>query len=147
MNIKEIFLFSIFINISVVIFCVIFKSNLFLINTQISYFSAGFVIFITYITYKKSILKNAKIYAKTTQNKKDKEVSYKVISKIFRGQNLFSYLSIYRLVGYLILSFSIIFMIEHKIFNAVGYITGVSIIPISIVVLFGFRFMYPKKIS
>lgn len=140
MDIKKILIFSIFVDIAVVILSFLLQDNIFLLNTQIAYLCVTFVIFTSYMTYKTSIMQSAKLYSDT-----GKKVSHKESKKIFRVKNLLSYISIYRLAGYATLTFTILYLMNNQLFNAIGYIAGVSITPFSIILYLAFSIMLKKK--
>ncbi|WP_281950696.1 hypothetical protein [Nitrosophilus kaiyonis] len=164
------FLVLIFLDTILIFYFLFTKNYLYLLNSQIAMIASLFVTYASFLGYKKVVIKKSKEYINIddrdvidkiedrfdlySEEKKENEIDAK---KVFEEEkqklknskenlkNFFmtsgGFLSIYRIISYLFLIFSILFLINNKEFNAIAYFIGLSIVPISALItsLVGFK--------
>ncbi len=157
-NLKKYFLSFLFVDIFVIIFGLFFKDKNFLISSQVGFISSVLVIISSFYGYKKMIEQKIeqgdipveiedeldkiddkyelyqkeeniqKIIELERQNNKGLKKSLQNLQK-----NFFGAISPFRLLSYLFLILSFLYLNAHHLLNIFGYILGISIV--SIVVL------------
>jgi hypothetical protein len=120
----------------------IFYDNVFLLNTQCAYIASSLVVYATYKSYYKNIITNSNLYAQAINI--DEEIDEIEDTRGLRLKSIGSYFSFYRIFGYLVLIFSVIYLIKYNLFNAIGYMVGVSLMPFSIILYYLYLFIKSK---
>ncbi len=147
-NIKKQLFIYIILDIFIFIFS-IFKGYTWILNTQIAFLSSLSIVLLSFLSYVKNVNKQVKLvgdliddkdiidelndpyelYEDTdtkTKNKAEKiKISMKNLSKS-KGAAV----SFLRLIGYLILIAGFFLLVKIKLFLAIPYIIGISIIPV-----------------
>jgi hypothetical protein len=115
---------------------------------QISTITSSIIIYATYYSYKKNIHNNTDIYLNLKD--KDKQVEDEDedenLKKVFKAKSYISYISLYRIAGYIVFIYSLLYLMDEKLFNAIAYMIGISVLPISIIITLLIKTLNKKEI-
>ncbi len=160
---RKFFLILIVLDLVLIFYFLINKNYLYLLNTQIAMISSLIVTGGSFLGYRRLVLKRAKEqnilddkdlidkiddpYNLYEEEPKESQMDAKQIfeeekkrlkspKQSVKNFILTSggFLSIYRIFGYLFLVVSVLFLIDKKMFDAIAYMTGLSLVPISALV-------------
>ena len=161
---KAIKLFAI-VDAIVIIICLVNTNMLWLINTQVAFFSSLFVTLGSYLGYRKNILNRVKTHKNFDDNydevdkmddpydlyspniEQQEELSKDDIKQIIKenkpkGNNIKSFIgglsgmaSIYRIIGYIFLVVGFFYLKNNNLIEPISYLIGFLIVPIAALIL------------
>lgn len=158
---RKFFFILIFLDLVLIIYFLLNKDYLYLLNTQIAFIASILITTGSFLGYKKMVLKKAKEYKNSdnldlidkiddpydlySQNLDEidaKELfdeEKKRVKGFKKGIENFlltssAFFSIYRVFGYIFLIVSILFLMDKKIFSPLYFFIGLSIVPFSAIV-------------
>ena len=163
MTIKSFFRLFILVDIVVVIICLMFNDNNWLINSQISFITSLIITVGTYFSYKNNVQKNIQnnIIPDDTDmlDKMDdpydlysNEINEEVIEHPTKEQileankpikqnhfsnlkkSILSYASFYRIGGYVTLIIGFFYLVNNQLFDVWAYLFGFIVVPISVLI-------------
>lgn len=137
------------VDVGVVVFCYLEQNNIWLVNTQIAFFSTALIIIGSFIGYSNSVRRNLengnvgedilkkyedpynmddeedKIDEKNLEKLKNKKLKwYEILLFSFKGG--FNFI---RILGYAFLIAGFIWLIKKGLFDTLSFLFGVSIVP------------------
>lgn len=137
------------VDVGVVVFCYLEQNNIWLVNTQIAFFSTALIIIGSFIGYSNSVRRNLengnvgedilkkyedpynmddeedKIDEKNLEKLKNKKLKwYEILLFSFKGG--FNFI---RILGYAFLIAGFIWLIKKSLFDTLSFLFGVSIVP------------------
>lgn len=166
---KKFFIILFLLDFILVLYLVLNKESIYLLNTQIALIASLFITSGSFFGYKKLVLKRLKNYENSedrdaidkiedpyelySEVKNEKEIDAKELfeeeKKRIKGfkrsilnfvSTSSAFLSIYRVLGYIVLIVSVLVLMDKKIFDPIYFFIGLSIVPISALI-----FMISKR--
>lgn len=163
MTIKSFFKIFLFVDIAIILFCIINGNLIWLINTQIAFFTSLLVTYATFLSYKNNVLKGVEnqIQVDDTDiiDKIDdpydlysSDINEQVIENPTKEQILeankpikqnhfsnlkksfLSFTSFYRIGGYIFLIIGFFYLVNNNLFDVWAYLFGFLIVPISVLI-------------
>ncbi|HIP12669.1 MAG TPA: hypothetical protein EYG73_08120 [Arcobacter sp.] len=161
MTIKSFLKLFILVDIVIVIICLIFYDNNWLINSQISFVTSLIITLGTYLSYKNNVQKNIQnemipsdadmidkmddpydLYSSDVNEEviehptKEQilEANKPIKQKHFTNlkKSILSYASFYRIGGYVTLIIGFFYLVNNHLFDVWAYLFGFTIVPISV---------------
>jgi len=152
----KIIFFYIFIDLLIVTFIYLFGEQIWLLNTQIAFFSSLLILLGSFVSYKKSITKRVKGFESSEFANRDEidkiedrfdlysndeELSDEEVLKDEKKKLSFfkslknlkysgSFVSFYRLTGYIFLIVGFFFLLNNDFLHIFSYLFGFLIVPI-----------------
>lgn len=131
----------------------LYMGGVWLLNTQIAFICSFFIVFSSFVSYKKMIDNRVKmgdigddrdlldkiedphdLHVEKEEEQKSSVLKQSVKNLYTSKSAIFS---IYRLFSYLFLCLAVLFLIRHQLFNAIAFLIGLSAMPLaSLVQLF-----------
>ena len=168
MTINSFFKLFILVDIVIVIFCLIYNDNNWLINSQISFITSLIITFGTYLSYKNNVQKNLEnqiILDDTDMIEKmddpydlySSDINEEIIDNPTKEQilqankpikqnyfanlkkSILTYASFYRIGGYLTLIVGFFYLVNNQLFDVWAYLFGFIIVPISVLIASFFK--------
>jgi Ca2+/Na+ antiporter len=130
MKIRDFFKLFLIIDIIVIVLCVFTNHLVWLINIQIAFLSSLIVTYTTFLSYKKNVLAN--IDNQTEFIEDDENTTSKKNYLINLKKSFFSFASLYRVGGYVVLIVGFFYLNNNAMLNIYSYLFGFLIVPISI---------------
>lgn len=130
---------GLFIIVDVMTALLVVRYEGWLLNTQVAFLCALFIVLSTFFSYKGILDKDAKessfIPTEPTRDEEEElkeekrgvKASFENLFKSYKGA-----LSLFRLGAYGLLCVSVIYLIKHDYFHPIAFMVGLSIIPLSL---------------
>ncbi len=136
------------VDVGVVLFSILQGNNLWFINTQVAFFSSLIIVLGSFFSYQNSIKARVETYEANETNDRDdidkiedkfdlyddeKEQKPPKVKTLDMFKNLKysgSFLSIYRVIGYVVLVGGFLALVQKEYFDIYSYLFGLFIVPI-----------------